>query len=205
MLLKDNGKKEQQSQDVELINKDSCTNSYESAKGVLASTTGNITGIYDMSGGNWEYVMGVLVQEDGTLFSGKHSWYNSGFKGIYGCPECDDNTSGITKNTDGIDFPNNKYYNIYQNNYELSTEIWYDYTPGLLGDATKEVNVIKDSSSTTFSDIWFNDGSKFLTTSYPIFIRSGSWGSAHFGGLFTFNPSHGGINTHFVVRSVLAF
>ena len=34
------------------------TNTYETEKGQAASTTGNITGAYDMSGGAWEYVMG---------------------------------------------------------------------------------------------------------------------------------------------------
>lgn len=34
------------------------TNTYETSKGQSASTTGNITGVYDMSGGSWEYVMG---------------------------------------------------------------------------------------------------------------------------------------------------
>ena len=33
-------------------------NAYNTATGMLASTTGNITGIYDMSGGMWEGVMG---------------------------------------------------------------------------------------------------------------------------------------------------
>jgi len=36
------------------------SNRYETLKGQAASTTGNITGVYDMSGGAWEYVMGVL-------------------------------------------------------------------------------------------------------------------------------------------------
>ena len=35
------------------------TNTYETVKGQTSSTTGNITGIYDMSGGAYEYVMGV--------------------------------------------------------------------------------------------------------------------------------------------------
>ncbi len=36
-----------------------CTaNTYETEKGRAASTTGNITGVYDMSGGAWECVMG---------------------------------------------------------------------------------------------------------------------------------------------------
>ena len=45
----------------------------------------------------------------------------------------------IVLKEDGIDFPDKKYYNVYTNNYNLSTDNWFDYTPGLLGDATKEV------------------------------------------------------------------
>lgn len=29
---------------------------------------GNITGIYDMSGGNWEYVMGNMVDSTGNFY-----------------------------------------------------------------------------------------------------------------------------------------
>ena len=35
----------------------------------VASTTGNIYGVYDMSGGSWEYVMGIY--NNGTGSSGK--------------------------------------------------------------------------------------------------------------------------------------
>ena len=50
----------------------------------LSSTTGNVYGIYDMSGGTWEYVMGV-----------------------YG-------TSSPTTGSSGFDtFPDSKYYNLY--------------------------------------------------------------------------------------------
>ena len=34
--------------------------------GVNASTTGNMYGIYDMSGGNWEYTMSVMLGSNGT-------------------------------------------------------------------------------------------------------------------------------------------
>ena len=36
------------------------TNAYDTEKGVLASTTGNIYGVYDMSGGAWEYTASVM-------------------------------------------------------------------------------------------------------------------------------------------------
>ena len=43
------------------------THNYNTANGVLASTTGNVTGIYDMSGGNWERVAGYLDNGNWSL------------------------------------------------------------------------------------------------------------------------------------------
>ena len=40
-------------------------NKYNGTKGILASTTGNITGVYDMSGGSWEYVMANSSSKSG--------------------------------------------------------------------------------------------------------------------------------------------
>ncbi len=43
-----------------------CENAYNTNIGYLASTTGNITGVYDLSGGAWEYVAGYI---DGNVGS----------------------------------------------------------------------------------------------------------------------------------------
>ena len=40
------------------------TNDYKSAEGVLASSTGNVTGIYDLSGGAYEYVPAYYKESD---------------------------------------------------------------------------------------------------------------------------------------------
>ena len=47
-------------------------NKYNGEKGVLASTTGNVYGVYDMSGGSWEYVMGNMSSTADT-----YTFYNS--------------------------------------------------------------------------------------------------------------------------------
>ena len=47
---------------------------YNTTNGMLASTTGNIYGVYDMSGGAWEYVMGNMVNSSGAFYAS-----NSGF------------------------------------------------------------------------------------------------------------------------------
>ena len=49
---------------------------YNTTNGMLASTTGNIYGLYDMSGGAWEYVMGNIVNSSGA-FDASHSGFSS--------------------------------------------------------------------------------------------------------------------------------
>jgi len=66
--------------------------------GVNASTTGNVTGVYDMSGGANEYVMGNY-----NNYSGSNLGNNSGFSGL----------NGDATTTVGLSFPSNKYYNLY--------------------------------------------------------------------------------------------
>jgi hypothetical protein len=45
---------------------DGCQNKYNTTKGYNGSTTGNITGIYDMSGGAWEYVAAYRANTIGS-------------------------------------------------------------------------------------------------------------------------------------------
>ena len=47
----------------------STCNKYDTTTGILASTTGNIYGVYDMSGGAYEYVMGNMVNSSGNFYS----------------------------------------------------------------------------------------------------------------------------------------
>ena len=46
----------------------SSCNQWNTTNGVNASTTGNIYGIYDMSGGAWEYVMGNMTDSSGAFY-----------------------------------------------------------------------------------------------------------------------------------------
>ena len=76
---------------------------YNTSLGKDASTTKNIYGIYDMSGGAGEYVMGVFADTNGKPRSGWNSSHNSGFTGML--------NDGTTYT--GIAFPDSKYYNLY--------------------------------------------------------------------------------------------
>ena len=90
-------------------NMTSCATNYAwNQNGVNASTTGNITGIYDMSGGSWEYVMGNMKNTSGQYYA---------------------SDSTLTD-------PGSKYYDSYTNNN--ASNGYLDHSRGLIGDATKE-------------------------------------------------------------------
>ena len=89
-------------------------NAYNTTDGMLASTTGNITGIYDMSAYTGTYVMGVMKTSDGTALT-----YSS---------------SGFTTST--LPF-NSKYVDQYEYGTTYSDQTAYNRR--ILGDATGEV------------------------------------------------------------------
>jgi hypothetical protein len=96
-----------------------CASGYDwTTLGVNASTTGNQYGIYDMSGGAWEYVMGNMVDTSGNFYSS-----SAGFSTA----------------------PDSKYYDSYTNQSDQNT--YTDHARGLLGDATKETLKTFGSSS----------------------------------------------------------
>ena len=186
-----------------MSNMNSCENgnTYIEAK---ASTTGNITGIYDMSGGNWEYVMGVITINN-KLVSGSHNKWNSGFNGIYGAPGNNDSDATLLEKTDGIDYPESKYYNLYPYKYELNTDNWYDYTSGLVGDATKEIANTKINSSGGNKGLWFNDYVAFPTTVRPWFLRGGNYDGDSLAGVFYIYRDSGAAYSTHTLRLVLAY
>ena len=108
-------------------------NAYNTTDGMLASTTGNITGVYDMSAAMGTSVMGVMETSDGTALT-----YSS---------------SGFTTST--LPF-NSKYVDQYE--FGGSTR---DYPRRILGDATGEVNGwYGDIARFVYSDgPWFIRGS----------------------------------------------
>ncbi|CCZ89340.1 unknown [Coprobacillus sp. CAG:605] len=106
----------------------SCASGYDwKTKGVNASTTGNQYGIYDMSGGAWEYVMGVQKDANGNV-----EVAYSGFS--------------------VSNFPNSKYYDL----YDYQAESGVGYSRYHLGDATKEIlknNLLVDGSYAWWNDL----------------------------------------------------
>ena len=85
-------------------------NKYNGESGVKASTTGNVYGVYDISGGSYEYTMGNMVNSSNQFYTSRA-----------------ENWSTTTT-------PLAKYYDSYTYNTSSTT-----YTRGRLGDAIVEM------------------------------------------------------------------
>ena len=108
----------------------SCAYGYDwKTKGVNASTTGNQYGVYDMSGGAWEYVMAVQKDSSGNVQVGSSDF----------------STSSL---------PDSKYYDL----YEYQAEDGVGYTRYRLGDATREVlkNTSSQGANAWWNDFSYN-------------------------------------------------
>ena len=180
-------------------NDGTCNTSYPNS--VLASTTGNITGIYDMSGGSWEYIMGVMLDEEGNPISGRNSMYNSGFNGTFGCPTCDGDTSGLTELTDGYSWPDSKYYDTYV--YATNDR---QYNRRILGDATGEAGPMYSltyMSTTRNISSWYLDHAYFIMYARPFVLRGGAPNYGTESGIFAYGNSDSSVKSWASFRLVL--
>ena len=161
------------------------TNKYNGEKGVLASTTENITGVYDMNGGANEYVMGNISSANGS-----YTFYPSG-SGF--------SSSWYTSSTA-------KYVTTYAyDSSNLSNQTAYNR--GKLGDATSEVVL-----STGGTGGWYGDYTYFSYFNYAWFPRGGMVGYDSRSGIFSFGPLGGPRDTgagyedpSYSTRAVLVF
>ncbi len=137
------------------------TNTYETLAGQKASTTGNITGIYDMNGGSWERIMGVLDNGSGKLTTA---------------------LSGFVEGENGNKIIDKKYYDLYGSSIDTACNgtICYGHalseTSGWYGDYHAYV---------TSSSPWFNrSGGCFNGTNAGVFGFSYTYGGTYVDGSF---------------------
>ena len=156
--------------------------------GELASTTGTIYGIYDMSGGTWERSASLVnngnsrLNEFGSslmysLKDGKSSEYVT----VYETDTSVDNT--------GVSWTDENLLKTNEANYKKNTKY---------GDAIKET-----STAGTGNTSWNGDYSYFAGLSGPFFARGGIYWDRSGAGLFSFYRNGG--NSHYSggFRSVL--
>ncbi len=141
--------------------------------GAGASTTGNITGIYDTNGGAWEYVMGVFNKISGNTASA-----NSGYTGQL--------TDGSSFQSDR-EWPDEKYYDLYTT---TNTNTACNGTP-CKGHALGEVAG------------WYDDLNSMISSSNPWSTRSGCSSHSSGAGIFRNNHDYGNANGNASFRIVL--
>ena len=181
-------------------NDGTCNTAYPNS--VLASTTGNITGIYDMAGGAWEYVMGVMVDQSGNPMSGENNLYNSGFNGTFGCPSCDNGSPEILSLTTGRTFPDSKYYD----KYLFDTAQDTNYHIRILGDATGEMGSFGVATYISLQRVinsWYADSASSISNKYPWVSRGYSYNVGSDAGMFAFSIDYGHNNNMSGFRLIL--
>ncbi len=155
---------------------------YNTPTGYTASTTGNITGIYDTSGGAWEYVMGYNINANAVGGS-------SELTSIYG------------------DFFTNSKWEKYYDKYSNAEVDASKYQTGLLGDATREMGpfgTIKDpDGGTRYRTSWYGDYAHSVHPVDPWFARGGGWYDGVGSGTLAFSGYSGGVATYISFRVVL--
>lgn len=149
---------------------------YNTGNGPQASTTGNVTGVYDMSGGAYEYVTAYV----------NNKYAQSGQ------PPYARGQSLI----DSVNAGNTKYADVYSvgssdsqsNNYTAlnpSTET------GHYGDAIWETS---DSSDSPYINSWYSDIASFSYDGWLFFNRGGGYNGDTGAGMFFFCYIFGGAN-----------
>ncbi len=161
---------------------ESVTLPYNTETGYKASTTGNITGVYDMSGGAYEYTASYM---DG------YGVENSGNPKV---------ASGFTAN-DLTTYA--KYLDVYSPSSEIRN---YQYR--ILGDATGEVGpflIYADRDGTSnYHNYWYAELSDFVDSSHPWFHRGGGYRDGVLVGQFYFSWGRGASGGNISFRLVLA-
>lgn len=157
----------------ESYNNAAICNLYNTELGQLASTTGNIYGIYDMNGGTYEYVMGNM-----SSTSSVYTYYQS-----------------VANNYFTYSQTTAKYIDTYANGTSYGNQ--NAYNRARLGDATGEV------TTTTTDIGWYNDYSVFAFSEGPWFNRGGTVVDGTNSGIFNFYGYDGSGSSKRSSRAIL--
>ena len=150
--------------------------------GTNASTTGNIYGIYDMSGGCWEYPAAVIPTGHESI----NSFGGTAF-------------ASMTVSS--------KYATLYPvgNSTQEATDVSRSYSAwgSMYGDAIWETS--PNAGPTSLNTAWYNDRSDGDDSSYEtFFFRGAYWGNGSDAGTFAFADGSGYANYSCSYRVVLA-
>ncbi len=162
-----------------------CTNTYETERGQKASTTGNITGVYDMVGGSYEYVMGVRDDGNGQPSIGRSASENSGFDGKL----------GDGSQYSGRALPEEKYYDLYNPT---------DTTNSTTSAATSCDGEVCYGHALSETVGWYDDNQGNPSLSWSWLLRGEAYSSGTIAGVFASGNQNGMAILGCTFRLVLA-
>ena len=148
---------------------------YNTATGYLANTTGNISGIYDMSGGAHEYMASYISGKPGS----------SGF------------TTATLANYD------TKYFDVYNASSSINS-YQYMILGDATGEMGPFKNYLDGDNNSRWHNSWYGDTSYFVDSSHPWFYRGGYYDNGVLAGQFYFDRSTGGVYSYIGFRIVLS-
>ena len=151
---------------------------------VVQSTTGNVYGIYDLSGNAYERVS-VFNSVDTNGYFSAYGWTTA---------------TGLTTDSASTKFAT-KYNNTTSNYYGNKIIC----TVGKIGDATKEVNTGGNSNTTNtnLNNNWFSDYPNLAYSGYPFFGRGRFYSGGSSAGAFYSSYNNGGSHSNNSFRAVL--
>ena len=148
--------------------------SYNTEEGYLASTTGNISGIYDMSGGAHEYTASRISNKLGS----------SGFKAAT-IAEYDE-----------------KYFDLYSAS-STATTYKYRILGDATGEMGPFKSFLDGDNTSRYHNSWYGDNSAFVESANPWITRGGQYNNGTLAGEFCFTRNTGAAAVRFSFRVVL--
>ena len=147
---------------------------YNNSTGYKASTTGDITGIYDMSGCAWEYVAGYMPS------SSDASGFTSDELSIY-----------------------SKYLDLYSSN-SINISWTNRFLGDATGEMGPFYDYENKDNKKRYHNSWYDDHSSFLYSDMPWFARSGHYSVGAIAGQFYYHSSTGAADGGASFRIILA-
>ena len=147
---------------------------YNTDIGYLASTTGNISGVYDMTGGAYEYMIAYISDNLGS----------SGF------------SASTLANYDS------KYFDVYNVSSATST-YQYKMLGDATGEMGSFKEYLDGDNVSRWHSSWYGSDSNFVDSSHHWFVRGGNYICGVLSGTFSFDRYTGGVYTDAGFRLVL--
>ena len=161
--------------------------SYETEQGQKGSSTRNIYGIYDLSGGGWEYTASYLSEIEVPV-SGQSTAQRSVNNFNDNIPDWEKTKYAGTRDNIDYDGTNGRILNYRDNSEKYGDALW---------------ETAAENAGAFSSLSWNNDYASFPYSANPFFLRGGHFLVGSTAGVFTFGGTYGGTNSHSSFRPVV--